>query len=152
MPRRPDLLGRRLPLTKRLRNRGAALALAAFAWPHTAVADTDFTLAARVECVVASVTRCGAAGRCATRAATALDRTDVLTFDFGARTAAMRRGGETRRAEVVADRVIDGVRRIAINPAGRADHALTMTLTRAGALSVDYGGGTTIALTCAAAS
>lgn len=132
----------------------AALVLAAaFALPDAAAAQDDLTTAAKVACVPDSVTRCTQAGQCTTREATPRDKSDVLLIDFAAKKVTTRRGGETRaEGDVTEDSVVDGVRRIAMTVGG-GGQKVSMTLTKAGKLSIDMGaGGNKAEATCTAGS
>jgi hypothetical protein len=119
---------------------GPALA-AALALAPPALAQTDFTAAAKVECTPESVTRCEAADKCTTRPAGARDKAEVMILDFSAKKASIRRGGEVREfAAISADSVEGGVRRVTLTAAG-SSNTLTMTLAKDGKLTALLGDG-----------
>jgi len=128
------------------------LGLACFA---SAAAAQDLTAAPKVACTPDSVTRCEAADKCATKPATARDKSEVLVIDFGAKTASIRKNGEARKfADVVEQGVSDGVRRFSLAEGGKSDGLkLAGTLDKSGklTLAIDRNGSKAVA-SCAVQS
>jgi len=120
---------------------GLAAALALIA-PGAAQAEPDLLAARRLACTNDTVTRCPAPDRCATRAANAVLRAEVLVIDAAAAAVTVRkRGRSSALGRLVEDRVQDGVRRmVMIERRKSGDGArVAMTLTHAGKLVVYIG-------------
>jgi hypothetical protein len=119
----------------------AAIVLAAaFAWPQSAAAQTDFLKVAKVACTPESVTRCTEPGKCTTRAASAGDKTETLIVDFAGKKVTIRKGGDAKPFADVADEQVNGdVRRFVVAESGGSGAKLEASLTRAGKLTLLVG-------------
>lgn len=117
-----------------------ALALAALLAGALAPPPALAQAAQKLACAPVTVTRCDEAGKCETREATAREKEDVLTLDFAAGKATMRRGERERPLGDIADmKEQDGKRSFVIR-SGERDR-VELTLDAAGKLEGKRDGG-----------